>query len=142
MHPKRLSVEEGASAVEFALVSFVLILFVAGIIQFGHIFFQWLELTHSAREGARWAALRNDAGSVSTPGTVRHKVAEAAPGLRPGLTDVQIVIDPEVTTGLTGQPVRVTVSYETPLFAPLMQNIFNVSGTTFTLTSSATQRIE
>jgi len=139
--------DEGASAVEFALVSFILVLLLFGIIQFGHLFFQWLEITHGAREGARWASLRNPTGTVTQLGTTRHKVWEAAPGLNPRLTDADITVtvsgSPVATTdGSTGQPVRVTVAYDTPLFAPLMQNLFGTTGSTFRLTSSATQRIE
>lgn len=132
----RLRRDEGASAVEFALISLLLFTILFGIIQFGHIFFQWLEITHAAREGARWAALRNDEASTKT------RVINAAPGLNPRLTAPQIVVDPPVTEGRTGQPVRVTVTYPTPLFAPIIGNLFGAGATTFNLVSSATQRIE
>lgn len=135
--------DSGAAAVEFGLVAFVLILLLFGIIQFGHLFFQWLEITHAAREGARWAALGNPTGTVTTAGSTRFKVREAAPGLNPPLSNAQIQVVPSNPAGSVGQPVRVTVTYPTPLFAPLMQNIFGVgSATTFTLQSAATQRIE
>ena len=135
--------DKGAAAVEFALVASILVLMLFGIIQFGHLFFQWLEVTHAAREGARWAALGNPTGSVATPGTTRYKVREAAPGLNPPLSDAQILVSPSNPAGSAGQPVRVTVRYPTPLFAPLMQNLFGVGGaTTFELQSSAVQRIE
>lgn len=134
---KRMKSDDGASAVEFALVLPILVLLLVGIIQFGHLFFQWLEITHAAREGVRWAALRNDETST------KAKVIAAAPGLKPALTAEQIVVDPPVTEGKTGQPVRVTVTYQTPLFAPLMQEIFGTGlATTFTLRSAAVQRIE
>jgi Flp pilus assembly protein TadG len=135
--------DRGAAAVEFALVSFALVLLLVGTIQFGFLFFEWLELTHAAREGARWSSLRHPAGTVATPDTTRYKVAEAAPGLNPRLTDAQIVVTPaNPTNDDVGSPVTVTVTHDVPLFAPLMQDIFGATGMSFTLSSSATLRIE
>lgn len=127
--------EEGASAVEFALVSFVLALLLFGIMQFGHLFFQWLEVTHAAREGVRWAALGRPVPEVVS------KAQAAAPGLNwVGNGTVQVVYSGATTPG---NPVTVQVTYRTPMFAPLMQNIFRVgNATTFTLRSAAVQRIE
>ena len=127
--------DEGASAVEFALVSFVLVLLLFGIIQFGYLFFQWLEVTHAAREGVRWAALGRPAPEVVL------KAQEAAPGLNWVGNGTVTVAPAAVRT--PGNPVTVTVTYRTPMFAPLMQNIFRVgNATTFTLRSAAVQRIE
>lgn len=135
--------DSGAAAVEFALVSLLLVVLVVGIIQFGYLFFQWLELTHAAREGARWAALWHEDGTIGTPGTTRYKVWESAPGLQPRLTDEDITIVPSSpSSDDTGDPVTVTVSHEVPIFTPFMQNLFGTEGDTFMLTSSATMRIE
>ncbi len=49
--------EDGAAAVEFALVLPVLILLVFGIIEFGFVFNRWLGVTHAAREGVRSLSL-------------------------------------------------------------------------------------
>lgn len=107
--------EDGAAAVEFALVWFVLALLLIGIVQFGFIFNQWLQMEHAAREGARWAALRNPAS------TVRAEVKEAAPGL--ALTDGDIVIDPADPTSVSvvpNTPMRVTVNHAIPVFTPVI----------------------
>ena len=130
--------DKGASAVEFAIVSFVLILLLTGIIQFGYTFFQYLEIVHAAREGARWASLGLEPGSVSDSETVRGRVAAAASGLAPELTDSQIAITEE---SVDGQPaVTVRVEYETPIFVPIIGDI--VGGTGIPLESSATLRVE
>ena len=130
--------QDGAAAVEFAIVSIVLILLLTGIVQFGFTFFQYLEIVHAAREGARWASLGLDEGSVSDSETVRGRVAAAAPGLAPALTDDQIDIS-EVTVG--GQPaVTVHIEYSSPIFVPLIGDI--VGGTGFALESAATLRVE
>jgi Flp pilus assembly protein TadG len=140
--------DEGASAVEFALVSLILVTVLFGIIQFGYLFWQWLEMTHAAREGARWAALRNDTGSVDTVNSVKYKVKEAAPGLSPRLSDGDISVTIPGTTdvdtdGHTGKPVTVTVSYGIQLFVPLsLFDLDDERAGTLMLESSATQRIE
>ncbi len=57
--------DEGSSAVEFALVLPVLVLLVFGIIEFGRAFNAYVTVTHAAREGARMAAVgRFDAAAV------------------------------------------------------------------------------
>jgi Flp pilus assembly protein TadG len=133
--------EEGAAAVEFALVAMILVVLLLGIMQFGYLFYQWNEITHAAREGARWAALEYPGGSVATPDTVRYKVAQAAPGM--ALTDADISVSPENPgIGDVGTPATVTVSHAVPLFTPLMQSIFGTSDNTFVLRSTATLRIE
>lgn len=124
-------------------MSLLLVMLLVGIIQFGFLFFQWLELTHAAREGARWAALWHDDGDVATPGTTKYKVWESAPGLSPRITSDEItVVPPSPTSDDTGDPVTVTVTHEVPLFTGAMMDLFGTTGDTFTLSSSATMRIE
>lgn len=127
-----VSSEEGASAVEFALVWFALALFIIGTIQFGIVFNQWLQLEHSAREGARWAALRNPAAMV------RSKVSEAAPGLHLGAGDVSISPgDP--TAAIPNTSITVTVRHGAPVITPIAENWF---GTQVQMSATATQRVE
>jgi Flp pilus assembly protein TadG len=49
--------DEGAAAVEFALVSLLLLTILFGILQYGFFFFQAAGVGHGAREGARLASL-------------------------------------------------------------------------------------
>lgn len=58
--------DDGAAAVEFALISIPLLVLVLGIIQFGFIFYSQIMLSQAAREGAR--ALSLNLGTT-TPGT-------------------------------------------------------------------------
>ena len=128
--------DEGASAVEFALVAMVLVTLLLGIAQFGVTFYHYLEVAHSAREGARWASLGVDEGSISDPVSVKGRVAAAAGGLD-GLTDGDITI----TTTPGAQPaVTVTVQYDSPIFTPFIGSV--LGGTDIHLTSSATLRVE
>lgn len=125
--------DEGASAVEFALVVPILVLFLVGIIQFGVIFFQWIECTHAAREGARWASLRKPWDEVVA------RTKGAAPGL--DAASIQVLRSPIDYATRVGQPVTITVRYPAPVFTPGMRELFG-SGATLMLVSSATQRVE
>jgi len=136
---KARSDDSGAAAVEFALVSLLLVTLLIGIMQFGYIFYQYVEITSAAREGARWAAVRDEGSGV----TVRDRVRMAAPGVTPPLTDAQITVSPESPTDAdVGNPVTVTVTHDVPFFAPLMQTILGTSDASITLHSTATMRVE
>lgn len=125
--------DDGAAAVEFAIVSLVLVLLLAGIVQFGYVFNQWQQIEHAAREGARWASLRNDAGAVCST------VIAAAPAV--GLTAADITISPGDPSAATpGTPVTVTVVTDVPVFTPLMAEF--LGGSSVGLSANATQRVE
>lgn len=51
--------QQGAAAVEFALVIGVLLLIVSGIVEFGRVFWHYDALTKATRDGARLIALAN-----------------------------------------------------------------------------------
>ncbi len=124
--------DSGAAAVEFALVSMVLIMLLAGIIQFGFLFNQWQQIEYAAREGARWASLRNSAADV------RAAVRAAAPGV--GIVDSDITVSPaDPSAALPGTPARVVVSRRITIFTPLMAEYL---GAAFPLTATAVQRVE
>jgi Flp pilus assembly protein TadG len=56
--------EDGAAAVEFAIVAGLLFMIVFGIIVFGILFSQYQSFTAAAREGARVAAVRGDSAQI------------------------------------------------------------------------------
>ena len=129
--------EEGASAVEFALVSIFLVTFVIGMAQFGVTFSQWLELEHAAREGVRWASLRNPEE------VVKAQVHASTPGLE--IADEDIVVDPDDPVGAPPNTVvTVSVAYDSPILAPLSQGFFGSEDGEWTirLVATAAQRLE
>ena len=63
--PNPRPAEQGATAVEFALILSVLILLVVGIIQFSRLFNAQISLNHSTREGVRVLALTGDANAAA-----------------------------------------------------------------------------
>lgn len=90
---RRINAEDGAAAVEFALVLPVLILLVFGIVEFGLVFNRWLSVTHAAREGVRTYSLTGDAaegaaaGEASAPDLVGEM---ACAGTAPSVTQVRM----------------------------------------------------
>jgi Flp pilus assembly protein TadG len=141
----RVRADEGASAVEFALVLTLLMLLLTGVIQFGYTFSQYLQVEHAAREGARWAALRTTAGTVATADTTRYHIHEAAPIL--DLQDGQIAISVNGSARETavaadsGYPVAVTVTYSSPVIMPFLGTIIG-GGDSIPLSSTAEMRVE
>ena len=57
MKVRRGRSERGQATIEFAIVLPLVLLLVAGIIEFGKGFNYWLNLNHLANEGARWVAV-------------------------------------------------------------------------------------
>jgi len=108
---KRFRSDRGATAVEFALVLVPLILLLAGVIDFGHAYFQQLALSSAARDVARAAAVHNTAGITSSEAALQTAVPGAV-----------VTITPTASC-TTGQTVTVTASYPldslTGLFDPL-----------------------
>lgn len=57
---------------EFALIAPVFLLFIAGLLAFGRIFFYWIDSNHLASETARWAAVDQNPyapAGATPPGT-------------------------------------------------------------------------
>lgn len=100
--------EDGAAAVELALVLPLLLLLVFGIIDFGRLFNAQITLSAAAREGARWAAL-------SQPG-VPARVAAAAPGLTPAPSTSFTACAPGAPVGANA---TVVATSTVPLITPL-----------------------
>ena len=96
--------EKGSVMVEFALISTVLILLLAGIIQFGLIFSTQLNLENAVREGARYASLPDNANNEEATETFIRNIAKVP------LSGNAITITPAWRK--PGDSVRVTIRYE------------------------------
>lgn len=68
--------EEGATAVEFAFVLPVLLMIVAGIIQFGAIFFLQNNMSNAAREAARALAVESIVSEAESTDLVEQKLID------------------------------------------------------------------
>jgi Flp pilus assembly protein TadG len=74
--------EDGAAAVEMALVLPILLLLVFGIIEFGFIFNRYISVTHAAREGVRLLALGVDADTA-----IEKAVGSTGDAVDPSVSD-------------------------------------------------------
>ena len=59
----RLLEEHGVALVEFALVAPLLMLLLFGMVDFGRAFNYWIDETHLANTGARWAVVNKNPGT-------------------------------------------------------------------------------
>lgn len=123
--------EEGASAVEFAILAPLLFMLLFGIIGFGLAFLQVQSIRTAVREGGRYAAT-----GASVSGT-QQRVVAASTGYIPSGQASNVVVSP--SSGVTPCNVNnigqnVTVSYDThnlqgggvtvhiPLFPDIVMN--------------------
>lgn len=91
--------EDGASALEFALIAPILLVLVMGIIEFGFMFQAQLALTHAAREGARRAAVG------------KFSAAEVSAQAFPVTPSVSTSPSPPAAAA-SGDPISVTLTYD------------------------------
>jgi Flp pilus assembly protein TadG len=108
--------EEGAAAVEFAIVLPLLVLLVFGIVQFSILYNRQQGLHAAAREGARLASLPQ-----TTQGEIETRVLDALQGV-PFDASPSISVSPSSTKPCLNRPgetVVVTVQAATQLDIPM-----------------------
>jgi Flp pilus assembly protein TadG len=131
--------ERGAELIEFALVTPILILLLAGIFDFGMMFRTFEAVTNAAREGARVGVLP---GYAAADVETRVDAYMAASGLRDPYT-VAVVNVPVATGAGTFTAREVTVTYTYP-FAVLggIAGVFGGNFTTIPLRARSVMRTE
>ncbi len=117
---KKVHRQEGAAAVEFAIVASLFFMLVFGIIDFGFGFHTWNGTTHAAREGARVAAVDPNVSAIEA------RVRQAAGFLDQTKLTVTVSCAPAgggsfstCTTWAEDDIVRVEVDYRYPYITPL-----------------------
>lgn len=142
----RRRAEDGASAVEFALVLPVLLVIVFGIIAFGIVFAQQLSLGNAARQAARFGVV-----DQRTCGEILDEVTDSAGSIAMsgGDVDVTVGVGTDEATALAtdvctsdtvrpcegsdplGENVYVRLDYTSELIIPLavVDTTFDLSGT-------------
>ena len=137
----KLGREQGATLVEFALILPVLALLLFSMLEFGKGFNYWIDQTHLANEGARWAVVNKNPGGGSLQQYILQQATTSE--LRNGGTasmpnPAEVCISfPEGTE--VGDPVLVTVS-ATYNWLPIVGDRIGVGQTT--MTGSSTMRLE
>jgi len=134
--------ESGVALVEFALVLPLLLILLFGMLDFGKAFNYWIDETHLANEGARWAVVNKNPGS----GSLQQYIQQQAdtPELRNGgtssvQTPLQACISFPNGTAEVGDPVHVTASV-TYNWLPFLGSRVGIAQTT--ITGSSTMRLE
>lgn len=121
--------ERGANLVEMALVSMVLLLLVAGVVDIGRAFNNYIIITNAAREGARQGSRLPCNGLnqalyqlAITDATVQEA---AGSGVALAGSNVAIVPDPVVDgCAAAGSPIEVIVDYD---FTTILGGILGVA---------------
>jgi Flp pilus assembly protein TadG len=123
---QRAASEQGAAAVEFALIASVLLMLLFGILEYGRTFSEIEVLTSAAREGAREAAVRGDLADVDA------RVEEAA---QPYVGDGGIAVSMSPASGCTdtnaGDSVTVSFPHEIEVsiaFVPAYHRTVTIKG--------------
>jgi len=128
--------EDGQTLVEFALVLPIFLLVLFAIVDFGMAFHAWITVTNSAREGARFGAVR------ATSTEIEQRVRDTATSLEQANLSVAVTN----AEGQPGESVVVDVSYDYSLMTPLADLLNMVSGgtipATLGLSSTADMRLE
>jgi hypothetical protein len=142
LQSRKVCGESGQALVEFALVLPLLLLLLFGLVDFGKAFNYWIDETHLANEGARWAAVNKNPGGSSLQAYIQSQ--GDSPELRNGGTSwvpspASVYICFPSGTSNVGDPVRVIVSagYN---WMPFLGNRLNA--TNVTITGTATMRLE
>ena len=140
----RIRREEGAAAVEFAIVATLFFMLVFGIIDFGFAFHSWNNTANAAREGARRGAVSSD------PVDIALRTKAAASTLDPARLTV-IVECNHLNAGFNttscnpslaeGDIVRVTVNYVYNMITPIGSFVPGL-GSTMNLHSVSESRFE
>jgi Flp pilus assembly protein TadG len=132
--------ERGTALVEFALVIPVLLLVLFGTLDFAKAFNYWIDETHLAAEGARWAVVNSNPGSGSLQQYIQQQADSSQ--LR-GLAHVCIAFPTNSATGTSGQvgdPVQVTVKSDYN-WMPFVASRASLAPST-SIQGSATMRLE
>jgi Flp pilus assembly protein TadG len=125
----RLRRSEGQTMVEFALVLPILCLLLFGVIQFGIVFNNYVDLTDAVRAGARKAAVSRQ--TADPAGTATQAVVNSAGDITINPAKVSVT-----STWQPGDDVTVQASY------PYSISLLGLVVASGNLTSKTTERVE
>jgi Flp pilus assembly protein TadG len=120
--------ERGAALVEFALVLPVLLVILLGILDFGLYYYNDLQLTHAARDAARYLSV--------------GKVAEANDAIDKASLVSTTITSRSVDAGSTGNEATVTLTATYSFLTPLPNLVPGIGGGSIGIDASATMRRE
>jgi len=127
-----LANRRGQTIAELAIVLPVLIMILAGMMDFGRVLNEYIVVTAAAREGARAAAVSEDGSAAIAAATA------AAASINTPDNPVTVTVDPAAAAA--GQPVTVTVSHSVSIIFPLIQAMLGASS--YTVQGQSVMRVE
>jgi Flp pilus assembly protein TadG len=136
--------DDGVALVEFALLLPVLAVLLFGMLDFGKAFNYWIDETHLANEGARWAVVNKN---PNTSGTLQQYIKNQATTLELGNggtssvpNALRVCIEFPAGTSNVGDPVRVTLESTYRWLGIITSQIPGLTQTT--IRGQATMRLE
>ncbi len=134
---RRLSGDRGAALVEFAIIAPLLFLLLFGIIDFGLMFGQKLDVVQGSREGARLASVNFQATEGSSGSTQTSEIIAETCGRMALASDSTVTI-----AFAAGTDVGDTVSFEVRMPAEPVTGMFDEILDGVVLSSNVTIRLE
>ena len=132
---------KGQSLVELAISLMIILFLLAGAVEFGIAFFQFVQLRDAAQEGALYGSMNPpaDAGDTTKINLIKDRVKAASSSPIDLVNDPAVSIDVVVTGQYCeGGALKVTVSYPHDVFMPLIDQ---VTGGTIQLNAEVTDTI-
>jgi len=137
--------EHGVALVEFALVAPLLLVILFAMLDFGRTFNYWIDATHLANEGARWAVVNKNPASSGSLQQYIQQQADTDELRNGGSSSVpsalQVCISFPGGSSALGNPVQVTASV-TYNWLPFLSDQALGGLTSTTVSSSSTMRLE
>jgi Flp pilus assembly protein TadG len=148
---KQIKNERGQSLVELAISIVILIFLLAGAVEFGMVFFQFVQLRDAAQEGALFGSLNPTLlTSADGPDNVEARVRGASTSpinlsvtSGPGaVTVTSTLLGTGAACETTGNAIQVEVSYDHQIFMPFIPELIGRSvERTIPLSASVTDTI-
>ncbi len=134
--------ERGQSLVELAISLLILLYLLSGAVEFGIIFFQYVQLRDAAQEGALFGSMNPPSSDVdfAKESEIANRALNASTSPIDLANDPDVSIDIQVTDAkyCEGGALQVTVSYPHKVFMPFISQFI---GNTIQLDATVTDTI-
>lgn len=101
---------KGQSMVEMAMVLPIILLLFLGMFEFSRIFGSYLLVNHVSREAARMASIGKNDAEITANVTAKVSILD--------VEDLQVTLTPVYGARMTGDDVRVHITYKIQIYAP------------------------
>ncbi len=128
--------EDGAAAVEFAILLPVFVLLVLGMIEFGLLIWRQEILTNASREGARAGIVSGNPRPTSDDIIAVVSIYLSSAGIDPSILNISV----NGAEGLSGESLTVLVQYPYPFL--ILPNLMAGLGTSLTLQAQTMMSLE